>query len=105
MATLSRTAFKAPLDNLSTHKMAFLTYTGPAAYVALGESFTPADIGWGSFDAVEVCGVAYNGSTAVRLVTYDATAQKLVWYVPNTGSEASGDLSAYSVRLIVYGHG
>lgn len=102
MPTLSLSEFKAPRDNVSTHKAQFVRYTGPAAYVAGGDSFAPSDVGLGNIDAIDVCGVAWNGS-ATRLVAWDKTNAKLVWYVPDTGAEASGDLSAYSVVLIVYG--
>ncbi|HZI93367.1 MAG TPA: hypothetical protein VFE84_03930 [Patescibacteria group bacterium] len=104
MATLSQTAFKQSRDNWSTHKIQLVTYNGPSTYVAGGDALLPSDVGWSNFDGVDVLGVAWNGS-AVRLVTYDYTNQKLVWYVPNTGSEASGDLSAYSARLMLIGHG
>lgn len=104
MPTLTDTEFKAKNDVLSTHKMKLVRYTGPSAYVAGGDPLAASDLGWNTIDALVPCGVAWNGS-AVRLVAWDATNQKLVWYVPNTGSEATGDLSAYSVVLAVFGQG
>lgn len=101
MPTLTITAIKQARDVMSTHKVLFFDYTGPSAYVAGGDSFVPNDVGLGNIDFIDVA-QAWNGS-AVRLITYDKTNQKLVWYVPNTGAEASGDLSAYSVRIMVVG--
>ena len=103
MPTLVSTSFKSPRDIWSTHKAQFYVYTGPAAYVAGGDSLAPSDVGLGTIEAVIVTGSgAWNGS-AMRLLTYDATNQKVVWYVPDTGAEASGDLSAYTATLIVIG--
>lgn len=104
MATLTLSTIRQNRDNWSTHKVQLFLYTGPSAYVAGGDSLLPADVGWASFDGVDVLGVAFNGS-ATRLVGYDYTNQKFVWYVPNTGAEASGDLSAYVVRVMLIGHG
>jgi hypothetical protein len=103
MPTLSVTGIRQPRENLSTHKVQFVTVTGPASYSAGGDSFAPSDFGWSTFDHVS-CELAWSG-TAARLVVYDYTNSKLVWYVPNTGSEASGDLSTYSLRVMVVGHG
>jgi hypothetical protein len=103
MATFSQTAFKQPRDNWSTHKTQSFVITGPAAYVAGGDSFAPSDIGWSTFDLV-LPEIAWDG-TATRLVVYDRTNSKFVWYVPDTGAEASGDLSAYTFRVLVVGHG
>jgi hypothetical protein len=80
-----------------------LDYTGPAAYVAGGDPFAPSDVGWSNIDFIDVA-TAWNGS-AVRLIAWDKTNNKLVWYVPNTGSEASGDLSGYTARILVVGQG
>lgn len=102
MPTLTDTAFKSKRDVLSTHKAHFVVYTGPSAYVAGGDAFAPADVGLGNIDAVIPCGVAFNGS-ATRLVTWDRTNETLVWYVPDTGAEAAGDLSAYTLTLLVLG--
>jgi hypothetical protein len=105
MANLALSTIRQNRDNWSTHKVQVFLYTGPTLYVAGGDSLLPADVGWASFDGVDVLGVAYNGTNTVRLVGYDYTAQKFVWYVPNTGSEASGDLSTYTVRVLLIGHG
>lgn len=104
MPTLVQTAYKQSRDNWSTHKIQFVTYTGPTTYVAGGDSLTPADVGWSNFDGVVVMAAATNG-TAVRELVYNPTTQKVLWYVPNTGSEATGDLSAYSVALLLIGQG
>ena len=101
MPTLVSTSFKSPRDIWSTHKAQFYVYTGPAAYVAGGDALSGDDVGLGNIDAI-LGGVAWSG-TATRLLVYDKTNAKMVWYVPNTGSEATGDLSAYTATLIVIG--
>lgn len=103
MPTLATTAFKSPRDVWSTHKVQFYTYTGPAAYVAGGDALLPSDVGLGNIEAIIVTGSGAWSGTAMRLLTYDSVNQKMVWYVPNTGSEASGDLSAYSAVILVVG--
>jgi hypothetical protein len=39
------------------------------------------------------------------VLAYNYTNQKLMWFVPNTGAEASGDLSGYVGTLTFYGKG
>jgi hypothetical protein len=99
--TLTDTVFRAKRDVLSTHKAQFYVYNGPASYVAGGDPFTGDDVGLGNIDAI-LGGVAWNG-TATRLLVYDKTNGKIVWYVPNTGAEATGDLSAYAATIVVLG--
>jgi hypothetical protein len=90
------------LQDRSSHYMRRIgQYTGPAAYVAGGDSFTPESLGLGRIDAIQL-GIAWNGS-ATRLLVYDHTNKKVVWYVPNTGAEASGDLSGYTARFEAIG--
>ncbi len=88
-------------DKSSHYSRRILQYTGPASYSAGGDSLTPESIGLGRIDAF-LTAIASNGS-AVRLLTYDYTTKKVQWWVPNTGSEATGDLSAYTVRLEILG--
>lgn len=78
-------------------------YTGPASYVTGGDPFPPEAIGLGQINALLV-GLAWSGS-AVRLLVYDPTAKKVVWYVPNTGAEVANaqDLSAFTVRFEAIG--
>jgi hypothetical protein len=75
---------------------------GPASYVSGGDGFAPSDLGMSTFDHVAL-GVAWNG-TASRLLVYDKTNQKVIWVVPDTGAEATGDLSAYVADFLVLGH-
>lgn len=102
MPTLSIANVKQSRDVMSTHKVQFLDYTGPSSYVAGGDSFLPSDVGWGNIEFIDL-GQAFNGSNAVRNLAWDRTNQKIVWYVPNTGAEASGDLSSFSTRIMVVG--
>jgi hypothetical protein len=100
--TLTNTSFRAKYDVLSTHKAQFYVYNGPASYVAGGDPLSADDVGLGNIDAILGVGVAWNGS-AVRLLVWDKANQKMLWYVPNTGSEATGDLSAYAATIVVLG--
>ena len=101
MPTLVDTSFRSKRDVLATHKAQFYVYSGPAAYVAGGDPFTADNVGLGNIDAILGL-IAWNG-TATRLLVYDKTNGKMVWYVPDTGAEASGDLSAYSATIVVLG--
>jgi hypothetical protein len=99
--TLVDTSFRSKRDVLSTHKAQFYVYSGPAAYVAGGDPFTGDDVGLGNIDAI-LGQVAWNG-TATMLLVFNKTSGKIVWYVPDTGAEATGDLSAYSATIVVLG--
>lgn len=100
MATLDLTSFRAE-DGSNTKRRIQGIYTGPAAYVAGGDAITAVDIKLGQIHRISF-GIAWSG-TATRLVVYDYTNNKVVWYVPNTGAEASGDLSAYTTRFEAIG--
>lgn len=104
MPTIALSEFKAPRDNVSTHKIQFVRYTGPASYATGGDAFAPSDAGFGNIDAIVPAGVAYDG-TNVRLLAWDKTNGKLVWIVPDTNAEVANatDLSAFDVVLLVYG--
>ena len=73
-------------------------YTGPASYVAGGDPIAGSDI-LGGGEIYGVYGILSSGS-AVRLVFWDYTNQKLQLFVPDTGAEASGDLSTFSGTLL-----
>jgi hypothetical protein len=89
-------------DVTGDHKVQMGQYAGPASYVSGGDGFAPSDLGMSTFDHVAL-GVAWNG-TASRLLVYDKTNQKVIWVVPDTGAEATGDLSAYVADFLVLGH-
>lgn len=87
----------APANVESTYRRQVVQYTGPSSYAAGGDPVDPEEVRMGKVFAV-LGGLISNGS-AVRLVFYNPTTEKLFIVVPNTGSEASGDLSTYSGRL------
>jgi hypothetical protein len=89
-------------DKSSHYQRRIFQYTGPASYVAGGDALPPESVGLGTIVAV-LGPVAWNGS-ASRILAWDPTNKKIVWYVPNTGSEATGDLSAYKANLEVIGY-
>ena len=105
--TLSETSFPAR-DRMADRMVRQVRYTGPASYTAGGEAVNaPTDLGMGEVYAVvgnigNASGVA---STAILVPHFDYASQKLQWFVPNTGSEATGSLTAYSGTLTFYGKG
>jgi len=89
-------------DRWNNNRLRVGTYTGPTLYTAGGDlADLTSDFGFSRVTTV-ILGLAWNGS-AVRLLVWDATNKKIVWYVPNTGSEASGDLSTYVAQILVVG--
>ena len=87
----------APGQVESTCRRQIAQYTGPVSYSAGGETVTPADVRMGKLFAI--LGATISNGTAVRVGWYNLATGKLMWFVPNTGSEASGDLSAYVGQL------
>jgi hypothetical protein len=85
-------------------------YTGPASYVAGGDPVNASgDLGMGEVYAVEGR-IGNNGgtvSTAIRIPFFDYAAQKIMWFIPNTGAEVAGavDLSGFAGTLTFYGKG
>lgn len=109
MATFSEDYFKAKNDNWSTHKVKFTVMTGPSSYATGGDALDANTVfGWNSIDALDFIGVAYSsGAGAVRLLAWDRTNQKVLWFVPNTGAEVANgtDLSGYTVAVMAVGIG
>lgn len=87
----------APANVESTYRRQVVQYTGPSSYAAGGDPVDPEEVRMGKVFAV-LGGLITNG-TLVRLVTYNPSTEKLFITVPDTGAEASGDLSTYSGRL------
>lgn len=103
MASMTVISGVDPFDRSSSKIRKFYKYTGPSTYVAGGDSVAADDVGMTSIEQIIPVGAAFSGS-ATRILAWDYTNQKIAWYVPNTGSEASGDLSAYSCNVEVIGH-
>lgn len=78
-------------------------WTGPNPYVTGGEACAPSLFGVGTI-VMGPGGVASNG-TDTRLVAWNATTQKLQWFVPNTNAEVANgtDLSGYTLQFEVVG--
>lgn len=99
---LDETKFPAR-DRLNDRMVRQVRYTGPAAYAAGGDPLNPSTE-LGMAEVFAAVGNISNGS-AVLINTFHYTTQKLAWFVPNTGAEASGDLSAYVGTITFFGKG
>lgn len=102
MPTLNKTTIRYQ-DNAGVRRRRVVIYTGPASYATGGDAFTASDVSLGQLEFAPNA-IAHSG-TATRLLAYDYTNAKYLWYVPNTGAEvaATTDLSAFTVRLEVAG--
>ena len=99
---ISESSFPAR-DRLNDRMVRQVRYTGPNPYVAGGDAVNASsELGMG--EVYMAVGSISNG-TALLLLFFDYTNQKLKWFVPNTGAEASGDLSAYVGTITFYGKG
>lgn len=102
--TLTNVRFR---DTAGIRQRRVVTVTGPASYATGGMTIAPADVSLGTIESVGGVGgfLAWSG-TAVRLVVYDRTNGKFVWYVPNTGAEvaAAQDLSTFSANVELIGY-
>lgn len=91
----------APPFTDSTQRRQVFAYTGPTLYVAGGDPIAPEDLRMGKLFAV--LGGLITDGTLIRVVTYIPSTGKLFITVPDTGAEASGDLSTYTGRLEAIG--
>lgn len=100
MPTIDRTVATNYHDATTSTLRKVGGYTGPAAYVAGGESFTPADLGVGKLHLV-LFAEALDAALALRHVVWNPATQKAVWFVGTTGVEVAGgvNLSTFSVRF------
>jgi len=71
--------------------------TGDTSYVSGGYAFTPGLLGLGTIVAVAPAGA----NTTLYSAVHDNVANKLAFM--NGGSEASGNISAVKVKVIVLG--
>jgi len=81
------------------------TYTGPASYATGGDSIDADDLGLSSIRALTL-GIAGDASNITpRLLRLNAAGTKIMWFVPNTGSEVANapDLSAFTASLYAEG--
>lgn len=100
--SIDETKFPAR-DRLNDRMVRELRYTGPAAYPAGGDPINPSN-DLGMAEIYGVYGMLTNGS-AIRIPVWDYANQKLLLFVPSSGAEASGDVSAYSGTLMFHGKG
>jgi hypothetical protein len=77
--------------------------TGPSSYATGGEAVTMQQIGMGRVEIFNAEPMR-NGSTAVRIVAYDYTNQKIMWFTEAFVEVAAAvDLSSFSGRFEAVG--
>lgn len=102
MATVDTTIARTGQLFLGSCRVQLFKYTGPASYATGGELVGSAEVGLEPEYMPDL--VAWSGS-ACRLLVYDYTNKKYVWYVPNTGAEVANgvDLSTFVARGLALG--
>lgn len=81
------------------------TYTGPTSYVTGGDTITASDVGLSDIRFLEL-NVALDASNAnPRLLVLNGAGTKIMWFVPNTGSEVANgtNLSGYTSQIRIEG--
>ena len=81
------------------------TYTGPASYATGGDAIAAVDVGLSDIRSLRL-GIAADASNAnPRLIRLNAAGTKIMWFVPNTGSEVANatDLSGFTAQISVEG--
>lgn len=101
MATLDLTVAR-PYDVAGIRRRTIGQYTGPASYVAGGDSLTAGEVQIGVLERV-IFEIATDG-TNFRLLMYDHANEKVVW-LDEALAEIAGatDLSGYSARFEAIG--
>lgn len=85
-------------DRMNDRLVREVQYTGPTSYPSGGDAIDgTTDLGSG-----EVWGVygTISSGSAVLIAWWDYVNQKLKFFVPNTGAEASGNLSTFTGTLL-----
>lgn len=85
-------------------RVCFANYTVGSTYVAGGDTLTPSQYGMSQISFV--CGGSVQQATAAGAVvsSWDATNQKLQFFVTSTGAEiATTAASGFVYSLVVYG--
>ena len=103
MATLNYNVIKNPFVGQNLRGTVG-RYTGPASYVAAGDSLRPQELKLGQIAAL-IFEPAINAAGTIRLLVYDIANETVQWYVPNTGSEVADatDLSGFNARFSAFG--
>jgi len=103
MATIDLTVVR-PFDAAGVRRRVIGQYTGPASYVAGGDALLANELKLGTIEKLTFEN-AINVTPNNRLLTYDHTNEKVVWIIPDTGSEVAGavDLSGFSARFEAIG--
>lgn len=103
-ANLDFTTFRAE-DGSNTKRRVEGLYTGPSSYVTGGDPFVPGDVKLGQIDLLLTEPARTSAHTSLYLLMYNKGADKVLWFVSNTGVEVANgtDLSAYSARFEAIG--
>ena len=97
MPTIDRTTLAAYHDSSGARIRKTARYVGPSSYATGGESFLPADLGMTRLDVL-LFGVAWDGAAAIRVIVWDRTNNRVLWFVPDTGVQvaATTNLSGFA---------
>lgn len=101
--TIDETKFVAR-ERMNDRLARQVKYTGPASYVAGGDPVN-ATTELGMAEVYGAADLIIGNGSSIRIGWFDYPNQKIQWFVPNTGSEATGDLSAYSGTIMFFGKG
>lgn len=102
MATVNRDVVRFR-DDAGIRRRTIGTYTGPSSYVTGGDSLLPGEVGLATIEKLTFEN-PIDATPTCRLVTYDHTNQKVIWFDLAGNEIANGvDLDAYSARFEAIG--
>lgn len=102
MATISKTVARFQ-DDAGIRRRVVGRYTGPASYVTGGDALSAGDINLGTIEFIDFENPV-DSTPACRLVTYDHTNAKVIWFDLAGAEIANGtNLSTFSARFEALG--
>lgn len=92
-------------DTSGIRRRIIAAYTGPASYPTGGEAFEAKHVQLSRIEHIKF-NWARNNAGDLRLVLWDHTNNKTLWYVPSTGNEVAAltNLSGFTTRFEAAGY-